>query len=305
MSTTWTLDQVGSQSGRTAIVTGANTGIGLETARALAAKGAHVVLACRSEARGRTALDTLRADIPGASLTLRLLDLSDLEQVRGFVDSFRADHERLDLLINNAGVMVPPESRTTQGFELQFGVNHLGHFALTMGLLPLLEGTPGARVVTVSSAAHRRGEMVFDDLDFERRDYRPMVAYGQSKLANLLFTSELHRRLVASGSDVLSVAAHPGWTGTDLQRHSGVFQFLNRFFAMQPPEGALPTLRAALDPAVEGDEYFGPSGFMEMRGTPVRVGRTPAAKDVAAAQRLWRISEERTGVRFGFTASVR
>lgn len=296
--TKWTEDLMGDQSRRVAVVTGANAGIGWETARALAERGARVVMACRSEERGGEALRRLQGRVPGGRAELRVLDLADLDQVALFVRRFREDYDRLDLLINNAGVMIPPASTTKQGYELQIGVNHLGHFALTMGLLPLLDATPGSRVVTVSSMAHRQGTIHFDDLDFRTRGYRPAAAYSQSKLANLLFTAELQRRLEEAGSGTIAVAAHPGWTGTDLQRHSRLFQFLNHIFAMRPPQGAAPTLRAATDPDAKGNDYYGPDGFLEARGWPVRVGRTAAARNMDDARRLWEVSEERTGIRF-------
>jgi NAD(P)-dependent dehydrogenase (short-subunit alcohol dehydrogenase family) len=217
--------------------------------------------------------------------------------VEAFANSFRSSHERLDLLINNAGVMVPPFGTTEDGFELQFGCNHLGHFALTGRLLDRLESTAGARVVNVSSMAHRQGSMDFDNLNAEK-GYAKWPAYGQSKLANLLFTFELQRRLEASGSSVIATAAHPGWTGTDLQRHSGFISLMNRFFAQTPPMGALPTLRAAVDPEAAGGDYFGPKGFYEMRGYPVKVGTTDAARSEADAARLWAVSEELTRVSF-------
>jgi NAD(P)-dependent dehydrogenase (short-subunit alcohol dehydrogenase family) len=290
----WTVEDIPDQTGRIAIVTGANTGIGYETARALAHAGADVVLACRSREKGEAAAARIAAEGPKGRAVFQALDLADLESVRRFADGFAKAHDRLDLLINNAGVMVPPDSRTKQGFELQLGVNHLGHFALTNALLDPLRATPGARVVSVSSIAHRMGKMDFEDLDFARRGYDAWGAYGQSKLANLLFTFELQRRLEAEGADVIAVAAHPGWTGTDLQRHAWYVRLMNTFIAMPPAQGALPTLRAATDPDVRGGEYYGPHGFREMRGYPIRVGTTNAAKSVEDAARLWKVSEERT-----------
>ncbi len=300
----WTDKDIGDQSGRVAIVTGANSGIGYETARMLALKGARVVLACRSEQRGQAALDRIVAEQPAGSAELALLDLSSLDSVRNFVGSFVAANRQLDLLINNAGVMIPPESKTTDGFELQFGVNHLGHFALTAGLLPLLNSTEGSRVVNVSSMAHRFGHMDFDDLNFEQRGYSAMGAYGQSKLANLLFTAELQRRLEAAGADTLVVAAHPGWTATDLQRGAWYMRMFNPLFAMRPPQGALPTLAAALDAQAQGNDYYGPSGFQELRGLPRKVGRSEAAQSVMDAQKLWQVSEELTGARFELMAEA-
>ncbi len=298
MRGSWTSADIPDQSGRVAIVTGANSGIGFETARELARKGASVVLACRSEERGNEARDRIRAEQPDADVRVMKLDLADLDQVREYAAAFRTEFDRLDLLINNAGVMVPPEGRTQQGSELQFGINHIGHFALTGLLLDLLLATPGARVVTVSSQAHRQGKMDFDDLDFERRGYQAAAAYGQSKLANLLFTFELDRRLAAAGADVTVAAAHPGWTVTNLQRHSRLIGMLNPIFGMNQAKGALPTLRAATAPDVRGGDYFGPGGFYEMRGYPKRVGTTSAAESEEDAARLWAVSEERTGVTY-------
>ncbi|MDJ0865942.1 MAG: oxidoreductase [Myxococcota bacterium] len=298
MSQDWTANDIPDQSGRVAIVTGANSGIGLETARELARKGAHVVLACRSRARAEEALADIRAGLPDARVEFMELDLADLEQVRAFAAAAHERFDRLDLLINNAGVMIPPASKTKQGYELQLGVNHIGHFALTGLLLDLLLATDGARVVNVSSTAHRVGRMNFDDLDFEARGYRASAAYGQSKLANLLFTAELARRLEAAGASVLVAAAHPGWTQTNLQQHSSAFQLLNPFFGMQPLGGALPTLRAATAPDVEAGDYLGPRGWFEMRGAPTKVGRSRAARSRADAERLWEVSEQRSGVEF-------
>jgi NAD(P)-dependent dehydrogenase (short-subunit alcohol dehydrogenase family) len=293
----WTLNAVPDQSGRVAIVTGANTGIGFETAAALAARNATVVMACRNRQKAEDATVRIRERTPDAGLEFLELDLASLASVERFADSFRAGHDRLDLLINNAGVMIPPFGTTEDGFELQFGCNHLGHFALTGRLLDLIQSTPEARVVNVSSMAHRYGTMDFDNLNAEK-GYDKMAAYGLSKLANLLFTFELQRRVDAAGSKVVATAAHPGWTGTDLQRHSGLINFLNIFFAQSPPMGALPTLRAATDPDAKGGDYFGPRGFYEMRGYPKAVGTTPAARNEIDARRLWELSEKLTGVSF-------
>jgi NAD(P)-dependent dehydrogenase (short-subunit alcohol dehydrogenase family) len=306
----WTQHDIPDQTGKIAIVTGANSGIGFEAARELARRGAEVVLACRSETKAAEAIAQIRGDIPTAKLEFMALDLADLDQVRSFAAQVHERYEQLDLLINNAGVMIPPASKTKQGFELQLGVNHLGHFAVTGLVLDLLLARPGARVVTVSSQAHRQGKIFFDDLDFDKRGYKPMLAYGQSKLANLLFTFELARRLKAAGLTVprralgstglLVAAAHPGWTATNLQQHNGLIDRINPIFGMKPLAGALPTLRAATDPAVESGDYYGPDGLFEMRGAPVKVGTTRRAKDPVAAARLWEISEQRTGVRYEF-----
>jgi NAD(P)-dependent dehydrogenase (short-subunit alcohol dehydrogenase family) len=279
--------------GAVAIVTGASSGIGLETARALAAKGATVILAVRDPAKGARAA----ADIGGRT-EIRPLDLASLESVRAFARTCAG--VPVDLLINNAGVMAPPLSRTADGFELQFGTNHLGHFALTNLLLPAIT----QRVVTVSSGVHEYGRIEFGDLNWERRRYRPWLAYSQSKLANLLFTSELQRRLTAAGSPVIATAAHPGYAATNLQSHSGskltaftLRQFGNRVVAQPAAGGALPTLYAAVAD-IPGDSYAGPGGAFGLRGAPKLVARSRAARDAAVARRLWTVSEELTGVRF-------
>jgi NAD(P)-dependent dehydrogenase (short-subunit alcohol dehydrogenase family) len=281
--------------GQTAIVTGASSGIGLETAKALTAHGTRVILAVRDAARGEAAAATLPGPGPHE---VRLLDLASLDSVRAFARDWQ--EQPVDLLINNAGVMIPPPGRTKDGFELQFGTNHLGHFALTNLLLPHVTG----RVVTVSSNVHRQGHMDFDDLNWERKKYRAWRAYGQSKLANLLFTAELQRRLTEAGSKVLSMAAHPGYAATNLQSHSGsrVTEFAmgtlgNRLFAQSAAGGALPTLYVATTD-LPGNTYAGPSGFAAMRGAPAPCGRSAEAGDEAAARRLWQVSEDLTGVTF-------
>jgi NAD(P)-dependent dehydrogenase (short-subunit alcohol dehydrogenase family) len=297
--TAWTFNDIPDQTGRTAVVTGANTGIGLETARMLAEKGANVVLACRDLGKAKAALEVIVAKKPAGKVTVEALDLSDLDAVSAFAKAFAVAHERLDLLINNAGVMVPPLGRTKQGHELQLGTNHLGHFALTGHLLPLLERTEGSRVVVVSSTAQSAGSIDFDDLDWKRRSYSPWRAYGQSKLANMMFALELARRLAAAGSKVRVTAAHPGYTATDLQRTSGLARLFNPLFAMKPPEGALPTLRAATDPAAESGSYWGPSGVFELGGPPAPAKIPGRARDEAVAARLFDVSEELTHVSFG------
>jgi NAD(P)-dependent dehydrogenase (short-subunit alcohol dehydrogenase family) len=293
----WSAEALGDQTGRTAIVTGSNSGIGFETARVLAGKGATVVMACRNLEKANPKADEIRAAHPSADVEVMQLDLSNLDSVQRFADAFRSKHSRLDLLINNAGIMVPPYGKTTQGFETQFGVNHLGHFALTGSLLDLLTNTPGARIVTVSSVAHLMGKIDFANLNWEK-GYKAQAAYGQSKLANLLFTYELQRRLAAAGKDTLAVAAHPGWTDTNLQTHAKAVKFMNRFFAQNALMGALPTLYAATEPSVHGAEYFGPSGFMEMNGPPKKVKSNRRSHDRNVAERLWNVSEELTGVHF-------
>jgi NAD(P)-dependent dehydrogenase (short-subunit alcohol dehydrogenase family) len=283
--------QIPDMTGRCVIVTGANSGIGRAAAAALAGAGARVVLAVRDVDRGTAAAATMTGETE-----VRQLDLASLASVRAFADTWEGE---ISLLINNAGVMIPPLSRTAEGFELQFGTNHLGHFALTNLLLKHVSG----RVVTVSSSLHRSGVIDFDDLNWEHRAYKPSRAYAQSKLANLLFTSELQRRLVEAGSPVLATAAHPGYAATNLQGKSSnrLLNLLaaigNRTVAQDEQHGALPTLFAALAD-VPGDSYAGPGGFMEMRGQPRLVDRSDAAKDTAVARRLWDVSEQLTGVRF-------
>ncbi|MEV6812650.1 oxidoreductase [Micromonospora sp. NPDC051296] len=295
--TRWTYDDIPDQRGRTAIVTGANTGLGFETARMLVAKGAQVVLACRNIAKGEAAAGRIRAEHPAGEVTCAPLDLADLDSVAAFAAGYRADHDRLDLLINNAGVLYPPLQRTRQGFELQFGTNHLGHFALTGHLLPVLLATRTARIVSVASNAHRTGRIDFDDLNWERRRYQRFAAYSQSKLANLLFTLELHRRLTEAGSPVRATAAHPGWTYTGQDRASdGLVNAAGRFIAMKVHDGALPALRAATDPDADSGSYWGPAHRFEYAGPPVRASRTKRAQDVAVAGRLWAESERLTGV---------
>jgi NAD(P)-dependent dehydrogenase (short-subunit alcohol dehydrogenase family) len=294
----WSLDDVPDQSGRVAVVTGANSGIGFETARRLALKGARVVLACRHPDRGSAALGQIQAETSPARATLALLDLSDLDSVTTFATAFAARYERLDLLVDNAGVMVPPFGRTRQGFELQLGINHLGHFALTGRLLPLLARTPGARIVIVSSIAQHVGRIDLDDLNWQRRRYRAAAAYAQSKLANMMFALELQRRLTASDSSLRATAAHPGWTATELQRTASIGRRLNRFFAMKPADGALPTLRAATDPDAAGGSYWGPSRFFGLNGPPAPARVSRRARDEAIAEKLWEASEKLTGVSF-------
>ncbi len=293
----WTEDDITDQSGKVVIITGANSGIGYEAARALAQENAKVILAVRNLDAGSAAVERITSETPTAKCEVMHLDLSSLKSVRSFVEAFRRKYEKLDRLINNAGVMIPPYSKTDDGFELQFGTNHLGHFALTGLLLDMILTTPDSRIVTVSSMAHRYGDITFDDLNREA-DYKPMPTYGQSKLANLLFTYELQRKLEEKKKSTIAVAAHPGWTATDLQRHSGLINFFNRFFAQTPREGAWPTLYAATVEDVKGSDYFGPDGFYEMRGHPKKVESNDKSHDEAVARRLWSVSEELTGVRF-------
>ncbi|MET0473056.1 MAG: SDR family NAD(P)-dependent oxidoreductase [Mycobacterium sp.] len=295
----WTATEIPDQSGRTAIVTGANTGLGYETAAALAARGAHVVLAVRNLDKGRAAADLIVRRYPGADVSLQELDLTSLESVRHAAEELRAAHDRIDLLVNNAGVMMTPKSTTKDGFELQFGTNHLGHFALTGRLLDRLLAAPGSRVVNVSSMGHRGGRIRFDDLQSERR-YNRLGAYGQSKLANLLFTYELQRRL--AGRDTTAVAAHPGGSSSELSRYlPGAVQLFFRPLEQDTEMGALPTLRAATDADVIGGQYYGPGGFLGMRGYPKLVSSNGRSHDEGVQRRLWTVSEQLTGVDYDFS----
>ncbi len=292
----WTAADLPRLDGRTFVITGANSGLGLTAARALGAAGAHVVLAVRDLERGRSAAST----VPGPT-DVRRLDLADLASVREFAEAWDGD---LDVLVNNAGVMATPEGRTADGFEMQIGTNHLGHFALTNLLLPRVTD----RVVTLSSGAHRMGQIRFEDLHFER-GYNRWRAYGQSKLANLLFTLELQRRLSEADSPVRALAAHPGWAATNLQSHTGsrlqsaALALGNLVISQSEEMGALPTLYAATQD-LPGGAYVGPDGPFESRGHPTIVGRSGAASDADAARRLWELSEQATGVAFGLAATV-
>ncbi|WP_101950476.1 SDR family NAD(P)-dependent oxidoreductase [Mycobacterium sp. 3519A] len=304
MSSKWTAADVPDQSDRVAIVTGANTGIGYAAAAVLAGKGAHTVLAVRNLDKGNDAANRIRAAHPNAVVTVQELDLTSLDSIRKAADQLRADFPRIDLLINNAGVMYTEKAATKDGFELQFGTNHLGHFAFTGQLLDNLLPVEGSRVVTVSSVGHRiRAKIHFDDLNLDR-NYNRVVAYGQSKLANLLFTYELARRLTAKGTPTVALAAHPGAADTDLLRNmpTGIRQvsqfFWSNFIAQGPEMGAEPTLRAATDPSARNGQYYGPGGFAEQRGHPKVVASSAQSHDEDVQRRLWAVSEELTGVKF-------
>ncbi len=302
----WTTHDIPDQHGRTAVITGANTGLGFETAKVLAVRGASVILAVRNLDKGKdAAARIIEAATPGADVSPRRLDLSSLSSVRETAEELRASDERIDLLINNAGVMYTPKGVTADGFETQFGTNHLGHFALTGLLLDRLLTTPGSRVVTVSSIGHRiRARIHFDDLNLER-GYNRVAAYGQSKLANLLFTYELQRRLAVLGTTATTaaLAAGPGGANTELGRNMpaplrAVTELVAPLVAQPASMGALPTLRAATDPRAQGGEYYGPDGFVQARGYPTVVRSSARSHDVELQRRLWTVSEELTGVTF-------
>ncbi len=302
----FTMNNVPSQQGRVAIVTGANVGLGFETTKALAAKQATVIMACRSEAKALEARTKILAEHPDADVHFIALDLSDLASVRKFAEQFLSQFKRLDLLINNAGVMIPPYEKTVDGFELQMGANYFGHFLLTSLLLPTLETTAGARVVQLSSIAHKSGRIHFSDMHFEKR-YSRMKAYGQSKLAMLMFAFELDRQLKAHGYKTLSVAAHPGVSSTNLSRYipgwlmtlaSPLFKSMSQL----PVDGAQPQLYAALGEDINGGDFTGPDGSREMKGKPVKVSAMPHALDKSVAKKLWDVSVELTGATW-FTTS--
>jgi NAD(P)-dependent dehydrogenase (short-subunit alcohol dehydrogenase family) len=297
MTSNWTAENMPDLTGKIAIVTGANSGIGYEMARALARKEATVILACRNKDKGEAAVRQIAQEHPEAKAELMQLDLSDLASVHRFADEYTSHYDRLDILINNAGIMATPFGKTADGFELQFGTNHLGHFTLTGLLLDPIIHTPRARVITVSSGGHRFVEIDFDNLNGEK-GYDRQRAYAQSKLANLLFTYELQRRFEGAGVDTIAVAAHPGWTVTNLQAHWRMLRVLNPFIGQKPTMGALPTLYAATAPDVQGGDYYGPGGWQGLRGYPTKVQSSDSSYDTAVAAKLWTVSEELTGVRY-------
>ena len=301
MSAKWTTADVPDQSGRVAIVTGANSGLGYDTAAVLAEKGAQVVLAVRNLDKGNEAADRIKKASPNAVVSTQELDLTSLDSVRKAADELRAAHPRIDLLINNAGVMYVPTRETTKdGFEMQFGTNHLGHFALTGQLLDNILPVEGSRVVTISSVGHRfMARIHFEDPHLERK-YNRVEAYGQSKLANLLFTYELQRRLKAKGTPTVALAAHPGFSDTELMRYLPGFipDFLWRMATQPAEKGALPTLRAATDPGAQGGQYYGPDGIGEVKGNPKVVASSAQSHNEDIQRRLWTMSEELTGVTY-------
>jgi NAD(P)-dependent dehydrogenase (short-subunit alcohol dehydrogenase family) len=306
----WTADDMPDLSGKTVVVTGGNSGIGYEAALQFARKKARTILACRSLDKANVAAAQIVASNPGALVEVMELDLSSLASIRSFADAFHKSHQTLELLVNNAGVMALPYRKTVDGFEMQFGTNHLGHFALTGLLLDVLLAAQSARVVNVSSGAHRMGRIRFDDLQWERSYYK-WFAYGQSKLANLLFTLELQRRIDAAHAKLLTTACHPGYAATNLQaagaRMKGssamesLWSTLNGTFAQSAAMGALPTLYAATSPEVHGGDYIGPDGLAEMWGHPTRVKTGAAAKDSAVALKLWDVSEQLTKVHYALS----
>lgn len=294
----WTFDKIPDQTTKVAIVTGSNSGTGFETAKALARKGAQIIMACRNLEKAEKAKTEILDEYPNVSLDIIQLDLSDLASVRLFTEKFNKKYKKLDLLINNAGVMMLPNRESSKdGFEMQLATNHFGHFALTGLLIEKLLSTENSRIVNMSSTMHLVGKMDFDDINWEK-SYSKVRAYGRSKLANLLFTYELNRRLKTSGSTTISTAAHPGWTATNLQRHTGGLRFMNTFIAMNPPKGSLSILRAATDPEVEGGDFYGPTKLVGLRGFPEKVRSSKRSYNLEDAKKFWEISEELTGIKF-------
>ncbi|CAN5120336.1 SDR family NAD(P)-dependent oxidoreductase [soil metagenome] len=305
----WRTEDIPDQSGRTAVVTGANSGLGLATTRELARRGARVIMACRSTDKGESVASDIRRQAPEAKLDVRSLDLGSLESIQAFANDLDLEAGRLDLLINNAGIMMTPQQTTHDGFELQLGTNHLGHFALTGLLLDTVQSAEAGRVVTLSSIEHKSGHIEFGDLQSED-GYAPRKAYRQSKLANAIFGVELDRRLRAAGSSAISVLAHPGYSDTNLQTTGptgpmkAILKVGNKLLAQDADTGALPTLYAATAPGVEGGDFYGPDGFKEMRGHPTHVDVIPEARDPGVASRLWDISEELTGIRYPLASTT-
>lgn len=293
---TWTPDAMPSLDGKVVVITGANSGLGLESARLMAARGAEVIMACRSQEKGEAARQQILAEHPQAKLVLLPLDLASQRSIKTFAEHFKSQYSTLDILLNNAGLMAPPLSRTEDGFEMQFGTNHLGHFALTGLLLDSLENAEAPRIVVVSSVAHNFGKIYFDNLNADKWYFR-WFFYGQSKLANLMFARELHQRLRQRGSKIQAMAAHPGYSDTNLQSTSGTDIF-NRFFAQPQHMGSYPSVYAATASEAKSGEYYGPNGLFEVAGFPAPARVRKLAKNQKVAKRLWAVSEEMTGVRF-------
>lgn len=294
----WTSANIPDQKGKTIIITGASSGLGKEATKVLAQKNAKVILAVRNVEKAELVVQEILKETPTAQLEVRSLDLTSLASIKSFSEQVLSELDRLDILINNAGIMMSPYSKTKDGFEIQMGTNHFGHFALTGQLMPLLNQTKDSRIVITSSIAHRQGNIDFSDIDWEKRTYKTGKAYGDSKLANLYHAYELVRRLKDTPSAPLVTMAHPGWTKTELDRHSGLAKFLGNIVAQTVEMGTLPTLRAATEPNVNSGDYFGPSRMMEMRGNPILVKSNELSLNADKSKNLWDISEERTGVHY-------
>lgn len=294
----WNTEKIPELNGKVIIVTGSTSGIGKEAARVIAGKNAKLIMAVRDMEKGKAAAEEIRKAFSGADVEVRKLDLASIESIKSFAESFSSDFDRLDILINNAGIMMPPYSKTADGFEIQMGTNHIGHFALSGLLMPVLKHTEGSKIVVLSSGLHARGEIDFNDMNWENRKYNTQQAYADSKIANLYFAYELARRLEVSGNNPKVTAAHPGWTATELQRHSKAMNFMNKIFAQKVEMGVLPTLRAAFDINAKPGDYFGPNGKMHLKGFPEIQKSNDLSYDKEIAKRLWKMSEELTGITF-------
>lgn len=295
---TWNNNNIPNQAGKTILITGASSGLGKEATRILAEKDARIIMAVRNTQKAEKVADEIRKATPSAKIEIKQLDLTSLSSIKSFSEEMLANTEKLDVLINNAGIMMCPYSKTEDGFEIQMGTNHFGHFALTGQLMPLLSKSNESRIVVTSSLAHRQGNINFKDINWEKRDYKTGKAYGDSKLANAYFAYELDRKLKGQASAPKVVLSHPGWTKTELDRHSGLAKFLGNIVAQTVEMGTLPTLRAATDTKVESGEYYGPSKLMEMRGNPMVVKSNVMSHNHGNAKKLWAISEEFTNVKY-------
>lgn len=294
----WNSDNIPNQQDKVIIITGATSGLGKEATKILSSKNATVIMAVRNTKKGEIVAQEIRETFSSAIIEVRKLELNSLKSIQIFAEGILSDYERLDILINNAGVMACPFSKTEDGFEIQMGVNHLGHFALTGHLMPLLKKTKSSRIVVTASAAHRQGNINFEDINWKKRDYSTIKAYGDSKLANLYFTYELARKFKGDADAPMVTVAHPGWTSTDLGRHSLLFRVLSPVFSQDVKNGTLPTLRAAVDENSKSGDYYGPSGFMEAKGAPIIVKSNKMSHREDKAKKLWEMSEEMTGVRY-------
>ncbi len=296
--TNWTTENIPDQTGKTIIITGATSGLGKEATKVLASKNATVVMAVRNTEKAETVVKEILSEFPSSKIDIISLDLNNLESISSFDEKFNNDYKKLDVLINNAGIMMCPYSKTKDGFEIQMGTNHMGHFALTGLLMPILLNTSDSRVVTTSSIAHRAGNINFDDLNWEKRKYNTYRAYSDSKIANLYFTYELVRRFKDAKNAPVFISSHPGWTKTELDRHSGPASFLGDIIAQSVQMGTLPTLRATTEVSAKSGDYFGPTKMMEMRGYPELVKSNKRSHNIENAKKLWEISEQLTGVKY-------
>ena len=292
----WNSSNIANQSGKTVVITGATSGLGKQAATVFAEKEANVIMAVRNTQKGEEVAQAIKSIYPNSKIEVRKLDLGSLSSIKSFAEEMNSSREKVDVLINNAGVMLCPYSKTEDGFEIQMGTNHFGHFALTGLLMPLIKKSEKGRIVATSSIGHRTGNINFEDINWEKRTYKSSKAYGDSKLANLYFIYELARKFKDDADAPIFTAAHPGWTSTDLQRHSRFFRILNPIFSQNVENGTLPTLRAATDPEAKSGDYYGPSGFQEMKGSPKIVSSNELSHNAENSKKLWDISEQMTGV---------